>query len=247
MNNGINNQEARLDFYRRLKEDHFPYSPMLMDTALEAYSYNNEYARAKLAQRRGADVGIGQSEAATAVATSDFYQSCADATDVVGDVVTGGAHRNLQKAAEEFHKGNYAKAAGRGLAAFTQVAVTAGTSVLGEMAESGKLTQKLSGLGNWKRSQQIVSAVSTLKVAPKLKPLAVGGWKLVQKYAPKALEAYRQAKKAETPVHKWVSAVAEWGGAVQNQLAKGNQPAAMRYLQKQLTTHQPHSSIHRMG
>ena len=91
-----NLQTARTQFINGYNLNHGgSKSPESYRAELVRQAPHNPYARQQLQGARRTDVSLESSRSSTTQAEADVYQSCADATNFVGDVFTAGAHRNI--------------------------------------------------------------------------------------------------------------------------------------------------------
>jgi len=246
--------ESRLDFYRRVQQDQYPCARWNLDNALEAYSFDNEWARKELAQRRGDSIKVGESEAQSACAQADFYQSCADASNVVGDVVTGGAHRNVQQFMSELQRNHLGKASlelvkGGGKVAWS--AVTAAPCEALKAAKLGVAARLPKGvrmpLGNWALSKKVIGAAVASKPAQKLNAMAMRKWPgfvatckqsltAASKKLPQWVRTFQRGDKASKPMRELVDNTEKWSKATAKETHTSCSPAtAVKKLQAMLS------------
>lgn len=246
--------ESRLDFYRRIQQDQYPCARWNLDNALEAYSFDNEWARKELAQRRSDSIKVGESEAQSACAQADFYQSCADATNVVGDVMTGGAHRNVQQFVNELKRNNLGKASLEFAKGSAKVAWSAVTVAPGEALKAAKLgvaARLPQGvrmpLGNWALSKKVIAVGVASKPAQKLNAMAIKQWpnfvatckqrlSAAGKKLPGLMKNYKRYDKATKPIKDLKDNTEKWGTAAAKEThTKCTPVAAMKKLQAMLS------------
>lgn len=246
--------ESRLDFYRRIQQDQYPCARWNLDNALEAYSFDNEWARKELAKRRSDSIKVGESESQSACAQADFYQSCADATHVVGDVVTGGAHRNVQQFVNELKHNNPGKASLEFVKGGAKVAWSAITAAPGEALKAAKLgvaARLPQGirmpLGNWALSKKVIAAGVASAPAQKLSALALKRWpslvatckqslSTAAKKLPGLTKNCKRYHKATKPVRDLKDNIEKWGTAAAREThTKCTPVAAIQKLQAMLS------------
>lgn len=176
----IKMQQAREQFYSDLKRGGMPYGPDSQLATLRAYAPVNEYARAQLRRMEQADLSLALSRETEQEISADRWGDVADATNVVGDVVTMGAHRDLQQAYDDIRHGQALKALQHTLMAGSKVVASAVLSkpgealkelgVTGEVLQAGK-----SGAGS-KAWPALKNMLGNSRVGQALKPLSMRGW-----------------------------------------------------------------------
>jgi hypothetical protein len=77
--------------------------------ALRHEAPTNPYAKEKLQTLRRDEIGIESSKGQTAEAWADFHGAAAEGTNLVGDVLTLGAHRNVGEAYNAAREGDLKK------------------------------------------------------------------------------------------------------------------------------------------
>lgn len=204
------NDQSRQEFYQMLKEGHMPYGPNTRRSTLEAYAQVNDYARRELARDRAAEMGIEGSRAEYETARAELFESAAAVTDTVGDLVTLGAHRNLQSACDHACDGQRWEAAKQVVAGTGKIAVSAVLAAPQKaigMVRSGLAARGVAGAGqglklaSWPRAQRVIAAASQTRLAQGARALVSGGvqrWKNAQAFLTHAGEAFSQSNLARS-------------------------------------------------
>jgi hypothetical protein len=144
--------------------------PAMRQAELEAFAKRgNVYAQHQLHNQGQADMAILSDQARAAEKEAHNWGVAAEVTDKIGDAVTGGAHRDLQRGAEQFQQGHYGEAAGSVLLAGGEITVSAAKTALADACV---------GLAVGKAS-------SLLQTAGKAPVRAAG--QLMEKYAERAV------------------------------------------------------------
>lgn len=176
----IKMQQAREQFYSDLKRGGMPYGPDSQLSTLRAYAPVNEYARAQLRRMEQADLSLALSRETEQEISAERWGDAADATNVVGDVVTMGAHRDLQQAYDDIQQGQALKALKHTLMAGGKVVASAVLSKPGEALKELGVTAEVAQAGKVAAGSKAWPAfknmVGNSRVGQALKPLAIGGW-----------------------------------------------------------------------
>lgn len=215
------NDKSRSEFYQMLQEGHMPYGPNTRRSTLEAYAPVNDFARRELARDRAADMAIEGSRAEYETTRAEVFESAAAVTDTVGDVVTLGAHRNLQSAYEHAADGQRWEAAKQVVAGTGKIAVSAVLAAPQKaigMVRSGLAARSMAGAGqglklaSWPRAQRVIAAASQSRLAQGARSLVSGGvqrWKNAQTFLTNAGEAFSKSNFARSAPVRTAGTVAK--------------------------------------
>lgn len=172
-------QSQRQEFFNKLSSRGGAKDSQALVAEYRAQAPHNAYAKQMLRNHQTDEMKLESSRADDAMAISDTYQSAADATNFIGDTFTMGAHRNLNKMADQVSAGNYKEAT----------------------KELGKAGMRVTGGSLLAAPSKIVTAGNALKVAQGTSKLAQGtravGGAVVQ-HAHKGVNAAHAAEAAHT-------------------------------------------------
>lgn len=251
------NDKSRDEFYQMLKEANLRYGR----SVLEAYAPVNDYARRALARDRATDISVESGNAEYETTCAQGWENAAAVTDTIGDVVTLGAHRNLEKAYDCAAEGKRWEAAKQVMTGGAKVGASAVLAAPGKalgMVRGGLAARGMAEgaqgikLANWPGCQRVVAGLSDSRVVRGARALAGYGmeqWKNAKTFLTSASEAFSKSKWARPAraagavardcknAHEAQETVEKWESTLAKNLGQFHPKQAFRALQKELQQH----------